>query len=614
MDRHSIQQIKSRLDFVEMVRRYVDLRPVGDRWTGPCPFHQETKPSFHVNPGQGFFYCFGCQASGDAIDFYARINGLDFKESLQQLARETGVELDLAQTSPREKQEREQHQTFLEMYAQSAAYFQDNLARADAGPPAQYLRRRDVSPEMLAAFNIGWSRPDWHGLDNHLRSLGHDREQALACGLLAQNDKGRVYDRFRDRIMFPIHDFSGKIIAFGGRAIDSGEPKYINSSESPIYTKGRHLYGLFQARRSIVRDKRVLLTEGYLDVIALHQFGFTTAVGVLGTAMTTEQAARLNGLSSQVDVIFDGDEAGQKAALRATQMFLALGMRCHVAILPAKEDVDSLLHAHGADALRALLDAAREGLDFCLRTIAKTFAPKDVLGWVRQFLGGITAPELRAYYLPRVATGLGISEAELRRQEWLSPRPTMNNVPGESEGPDPRSDPRSDPRPAPSLGSRNKGSPAGPRGNGPRLTGRDRQLLAFAVNFSEYRGQVEEHLFSSVLETEWARALWAKLHKLGPEHEYSALDEEQRRFCYQQLAEARDRPEDHAALWNEVREFLEKHQARQRQRQMLQDLRQAQMQGDGQRVADLLRAYQDLAMAESNPAHAANPAFPADPR
>ncbi|SMP42066.1 DNA primase [Desulfonatronum zhilinae] len=599
MDRTAVQRVKSRLDFVELAQRYLELRPNGERWSGPCPFHQETKPSFHVNPGQGFYYCFGCQASGDVIDFYARINGLDFKQALTQLAKETGVELDFGPVSPQERKDLEERDAVLRMTALAAEHFRRNLDSPAGAPARDYLLRRGVSPEMLEAFQVGWSRADWHGLEEFFLTQSFTRDQAVDCGLLVRNDRGKVYDRFRGRIMFPIHDLTGRIIAFGGRAIDSDEPKYINSSESPIYTKGQHLYGLHQARKTIVRDKRALLTEGYLDVIALHQFGFSGAVGVLGTALTPEQVKRLGGFCSRVDLLFDGDQAGQKAALRAAEMFLGQGLACHVATLPQGEDVDSLLHAQGPEALRAVLDAGRDGLDFCVRTVSGTYAPREIMDWVRRFLENVAADDLRGFYLPRLAAGLGMSEAELRRG-----RPARPTQPASQA--------------ASNVAQSGVNRPSTNQSGTPRLTTRDRQLLAFAVSCPEYRPELAASGLDAVLEDAWARTLWDKLRALDASdasdafdasnvareahanasgYDYSVLEESERRLCYQLLAEAPQRDQaERAAFWAEVQEFMTKNQFKKRQQEMLQALRDAQARGDQQRVSALLQAYQDLAM------------------
>lgn len=569
MNPQNIRKIKDRINFVELAGRYLHLRQVGERWVAPCPFHHETKPSFHVNPALGFFYCFGCQASGDAIDFFARINGLDFKQALVELARETGVELNFGPMDPRDRKIQEDRQAFLRMCAQSAEHFQRNLETAAGETAKKYLLDRGVSREMIVAFAIGWSRPDWHGLEGFLRSRGHAPKQGVDCGLLVKNEQGKIYDRFRDRIMFPIHDLAGRIIAFGGRAIDSSEPKYININETPIYTKGEHLYGLHQARGAVVREKRALLTEGYLDVIALHQFGFTRSVGVLGTALTANQVRRLSGFCSRVDLVFDGDQAGLKAAVRAAEMFLAQGLHCTVTTLPKGEDVDSVLHKQGPKDLQGMLDQALGGLDFCLRTVSRS-SPKEIVEWAGRFLGAAGTDALRAYYLPRVAAGLGMSETELRRS---GPRQAALSGPDRADSPE----------------------RAGP-GRPERLAAKDRQLLAFAVCCPERREELATLDLDTALEGDWAKAFWRALSVLGPVQEPSALGEEEKHFFYRALAEGpmSDAP-DGPGLWDEVRAFLQKHQLRTRQREMLRALGQAQGQGDPRSVSELLKAYQDLA-------------------
>lgn len=584
MNPENIQQIKAKIDFVELAGRYVQLRPAGERWVAPCPFHHETKPSFHVNPGQGFYYCFGCQASGDAIDFFARINGLDFKQAVIQLARETGVELDFGPMDLQEKKNLEDRQVYLRMHAHSAEHFQRNLAAAQGEVPRKYLHGRGVNAEMLAGFSIGWSRPDWHGLEGFLRSQGYSREHGAACGLLVQNEQGRVYDRFRDRIMFPIHDLAGRIIAFGGRSIDSSEPKYINSSETPIYAKGKHLYGLHQARGVIVRDKRALLTEGYLDVVALHQFGFTGAVGVLGTALTTDQVVRLSGFCSRVDLVFDGDQAGLKAAVRAAEMFLAQGSNCAVVALPEGEDVDSVLHGLGPDAFRKMIDQAQAGLKFCLQTISRVYSPKEIVDWAGRFLDAVSTEALRAYYLPRVAAGLSMSEMELRlcRRGSTAQSAAQSAAQGAAE---------------------RGGQGATAKSPARSLSGKDRQLLGFAVCCPEYREQLALEGIDAVLEDHWAKAFWGKLSVLGPMQDPSGFNEEEKHFFYQMLAdgpthenqeERSGKVAERAILWDEVRFFLEKHQLKNRQKEMLQALRLAQSQGNVPLVSELLKAYQDL--------------------
>lgn len=328
-DRESIEEIKSRLDLLELVGRYVQLRQAGQRWVGVCPFHQETKPSLSVNPEQGFFYCFGCQAGGDGIDFYCRINGLEFAEGLKELAQETGVRLqgDKGRSSGAN---RSWGKICLQANALAQEYFSAALQSEQGAQARQYLQQRGVSQEMVQRFSLGWSPGKWQGLKDYLQRHGISPEQGLQAGLLSSNSRGRVYDRFRDRVTFPIQDLQGRVLAFGGRVLQDQEnqPKYLNSSESPVFKKGEHLYGLYQARQKVTQSKQALLTEGYADVISMVQYGFENTCGVLGTALTKEQVKRLSGLCDTVYLLFDGDRAGQQAALRSTQMILAAGQEC----------------------------------------------------------------------------------------------------------------------------------------------------------------------------------------------------------------------------------------------------------------------------------------------
>ena len=349
----AIQEIKARLNLVDIARRYVDLKRNGPRWVAPCPFHQETKPSFSINEEEGFFYCFGCQASGDLFDFYGQINGLDFKETLEQLAEEAGVTLE---RGPQKHDGQPAGQTMskrrqlLKIHEIAAAHFTENLSGRDGAECRDYMARRGISEEVAKLFGLGWSRRDWQSLAEVLRRAGFSESMGVEAALLGKSERGRAYDRFRGRLMFPIRSLSGNVIAFGGRIIaNEDEAKYINSSDSQLYKKGEHLYGLQQARRAIATGKPAMLTEGYMDVVTLHQFGYSSAVGVLGTAFTPEQVKRISGFTSHVELLFDGDGPGRKAALRACEMLLTRGLSCKVVLFPEGEDIDSLLRTQGTD-------------------------------------------------------------------------------------------------------------------------------------------------------------------------------------------------------------------------------------------------------------------------
>jgi len=415
--RSAKQEIKARLNIADIVRRYVNLQRQGNRWVAPCPFHQETKPSFSVNEEEGFFHCFGCQASGDIFDFYSRVNGLEFREALEQLAEEAGVKLESyrGRNDGEADKVAQDRRTFLKMYEFAARYYAANLMREDGAACRTYIEKRRLTPEIIETFGLGWSSQGWQGLADSLRRAGFAQDMAVKVGLLSSSDRGAAYDRFRGRFMFPIRNLSGHVIAFGGRIInfDEDAAKYINSADSPIYKKGDHLYGLFQARRTISAKKFAMLTEGYMDVLTLHQYGYTNACGVLGTALTPEQVKRLGGFCSTLELLFDGDGPGRKAALRGVEMAVAKGMRCRVVLMPEGEDIDSLLHGSGSDAFESLRKTALEGLDFCIRML-QAESPREAVAWVKNFLRQVELPELLPGYLSKLAHGLSLDEASLR--------------------------------------------------------------------------------------------------------------------------------------------------------------------------------------------------------
>lgn len=500
----AIRAIKERLNIVDVVRRYVELKRNGPRWVAPCPFHQETKPSFSVNEDQGLFYCFGCHASGDIFDFYSRINGLEFKETLEQLAAEAGITIDRGPRDPlRDGQERKQRsarQQMLRMYELAAGHFASALQSPEAEECRRYIEKRGLSDEIVQRFGLGWARREWQSLADALRRAGFDMRMAAEAGLVGQASSGRPYDRFRGRLIFPIKSLSNQIIAFGGRIIaDEEEAKYINSADTPLYKKGEHLYGLAQARRGIVTKGRAMLTEGYMDVLTLHQFGYDNAVGVLGTALTPEQIKRLSGFASQMTLLFDGDRAGRKAALRSCEMLLTRGLSCSVVIMPEGEDIDSLLRGAGPEAFEALQAQAPDGLRFCV-DVLKALAPRETVEWARNFLRQLDIPELISPYISRLAAHLQLSEADLRE-----------GIAG-------------------ARGQRKDGQPQGVSASRTRQNIRDREIMMFAVRYPHRLRDMQEMGADLALRSDIARRLWDKIETHGPEEVFHQLDEREKNF------------------------------------------------------------------------------------
>ncbi len=346
---------------MDVVGRYVQLRKGGANLLGLCPFHKEKSPSFTVSPTKQFYHCFGCGAHGTAISFLIEHTGATFPEAVRTLAASVGMTVPEEQRSPRQRradQQRRQEVSRHEQMLESACrHYQANLKRSPRA--IDYLKGRGLSGEVAARFALGWSGEDRRALTAVFPN--YEDPLLVECGLVIEADDGRRYDRFRERIMFPIRNGRGKLIGFGGRIIGKGEPKYLNSPETPLFSKGRELYGLWESRAGIRREGCVLVVEGYMDVVGLAQHGLENAVATLGTATTAEHVQKLLRASNKIVFSYDGDQAGVRAAWRALQACLPQ-MRDDVAVrflfLPAEHDPDSYIQAYGDKAFRAAMDEA----------------------------------------------------------------------------------------------------------------------------------------------------------------------------------------------------------------------------------------------------------------
>ena len=364
------EEIRDRIDLVELVAQYVPLERAGKNFKGLCPFHTERTPSFHVSPALNRFHCFGCGASGDAFAFLMRIEGLSFREAMRRLAEKAGIEL-RAESLPRETPDERERLRKL-VYAANFFYRQC-LKRTPAAQ--QYLNQRGLTPETIEAFELGYAPDGWDYLLKFLQRHNFDLQAAETAGLLkAREDGDGYYDRFRNRITFPIHDASGRVVAFGARTMGNDEPKYLNSPETPLFEKRNTFYGWHKARGAILQQRAAIIVEGYLDLIMLHQYGFTHSVATLGTAFTEEHAARLKRLVERVYLMFDSDAAGVRAALKAGEVLLQAGIPVFTVSLPPGEDPDSLLRTQGADALQRALNSATPIALFGIEQIVREVA------------------------------------------------------------------------------------------------------------------------------------------------------------------------------------------------------------------------------------------------
>ncbi len=365
MARDLREEIRERIDLVELVSGYVHLERAGSNFKGLCPFHTERTPSFYVSPSLNRFHCFGCGASGDAFTFLMRIEGISFREALQRLAVRAGVEL-----RPESSPYTEPHEQERLRRALFAAHFYYRQCLQRSARARHYLEQRGLTPATIERFQLGYAPNGWDYLLRFLQKHQMTTEDALNAGLIRQGEHG-YYDYLRDRIVFPIYDASGRVIAFGGRALGDEEPKYLNTPETPLFEKRNTLYGWHLARSAIVKHASAIVVEGYMDLIMLHQFGFEHAVATLGTAFTEQHAARLRRLVERVYLLYDSDSAGIRAALRAAEVLDTAGIPTYIVELPTGEDPDSLLQKAGVDALQQALEAARPASLFGLEQIVR---------------------------------------------------------------------------------------------------------------------------------------------------------------------------------------------------------------------------------------------------
>ncbi len=358
-----LDELKARVSLSDVVGRKVALkRRSGSEYAGLCPFHNEKTPSFTVNDKKSFFYCFGCHEKGDAVGFVMKTEGLSFPEAVEKLAREVG--LPVPQSTPQDRERAQQASTLQQVVEEAARWFQKQLRLPVGRNGLDYFRGRGLSDETIDDFRLGFSPDSRDGVIAALKREGATIDKIVEAGLAIQpEDTHREpYDRFRGRVMFPITDRRGRVIAFGGRVIGPGEPKYLNSPETPLFHKGANLYCLDRARVAVTKDQPVIVAEGYMDVIALHGAGFTGAVAPLGTALTEGQLAEVWKLADEPYLCFDGDNAGRRAAQRGAERALPLlraGKSLRFIALPTGEDPDSLLRARGATAIESVLKLAR---------------------------------------------------------------------------------------------------------------------------------------------------------------------------------------------------------------------------------------------------------------
>ncbi len=441
-----LQTIREAADIRQVVQEFVPLKKRGRNWVGLCPFHPDKDPSFTVNEDKQIFYCFGCGEGGNVFKFLMKIQGLSFQEAATTLAQRYGITIPKRPVSTTERKKRELNEQLTEINLAASQYYSKLLCSSLSAQPARdYLNKRGLDEQTLKAFNLGWAEDKWDGLIVFLKEKGFPLELAEQAGLIIKRTKASGwYDRFRGRITFPIKDHRGDIVAFGARTIglpgQEEQPKYINSPESPIYHKGKVLYGLFQNKSSIRKSGFGLLVEGYMDVVSLWQSGVREAVASLGTALTEDHARRMKGVSRDWILLFDADDAGLKAASRALPICYKTGIRPKVLVLPKGEDPDSFVRQHGQKELYSLLKAALSGIDFLIETGKERFGT-DTEGRLKTVelaldaIATVQDPVRKSLMVGQVAQKLGVREESLWQElKKRTQRPRLiKNLPGEGK-------------------------------------------------------------------------------------------------------------------------------------------------------------------------------------
>ena len=436
--RDAVDEIRSRVNIVDLVSEHVTLKKAGRNFVGLCPFHKEKTPSFTVNADKQIFYCFGCHEGGNAISFVMKINNMTFPDAVTHLARKMGIAIQVREPSPKERKEAGEREKLLQINRMAMEFFSKTLASSRGETARAYLRKRGIGEPVQEKFHLGYVVDEWR----ELRRFFEDRKVPLPlvekAGFLVRKDNGDYFDRFRGRIMFPISDLNGNVIAFGGRVLGDGEPKYMNSPETPVYTKGRTLFGLYETRDDIRKKDSVVIVEGYFDFLALWIAGAKHVVASLGTALTRDQVELLKRFTRNVVLIFDPDEAGKSATERGLQLFLEEKMHSRIVILPGGCDPADYVAKFGAEKAGEVLDQSHSMVDYYIdHVIGKTDTLEEHADTVRSavsFIAGIRDPVERNLFVRRVSERLGIDEGLIKNE--------ITSAPGRSRGPAPVRDDR----------------------------------------------------------------------------------------------------------------------------------------------------------------------------
>jgi DNA primase len=533
----TVERVRESADIVAVIGEYVELKRQGTDYRGPCPFHQGTHRNFSVSPKKAMYYCFVCHEGGDVFNFLTKRLGVDWPTAVKMVAEKSGIEV--VETQSRRAEQKDEREPLWEINGVAADYFRRMLWDDDLGRDARaYLEERGVSRQLADRVGLGFAPREIGLLRGYLTTLGFEEERMIAAGLVVVPDEGvEPRPRFRGRLMFPIYDVSSRVVGFGGRLLGPGEPKYLNSAESTIFSKGRLLYGLNWARQAARRDERMLVVEGYFDALRLIDAGVESVVAPMGTALTEEQAKLIRRYTDRVFLLYDSDKAGLKATFRSGDELLRQGAAVQVVTLPDGEDPDSFVRAHGARGLEAQLASSIDVFERKIQILdrggwfADLRRKRQALDRLLPTLRATTDPLTRDLYLGHASAAAGVSREMLERELALAPR-TRSARP--DRGPAPRGpardtrEQRGRPVPAPDARRVRRGDRR--KVSGERALGAERELVRVLLHRPAYFEQVVERVGADDFRAPELGRIFATMVALGadagPEAFAERLDQE----------------------------------------------------------------------------------------
>ncbi len=416
-------EVRNRADIIEIISEAVRLKRTGKNYLGLCPFHTEKTPSFTVSPDKQIFHCFGCGEGGNVFSFIMKHAGFSFPEAVRQVARRYGIDIPRQSLTPDQRKRISRRERLLKANQKARAFYQNALMKTLTGGKAlEYLRRRGINDVIIETFALGFAPDGWQALTDHLKRTGFTSDLARSAGLIVQNRQANgYYDRFRNRIIFPIFDLGEQVVGFGGRIMGDGEPKYLNSPESPVYNKRRILYGLNRSRQACRRSGIIHIVEGYFDLLTLYQHGIENTAATLGTALTDEHIRLIKGHAERTVLVFDADEGGIKAALRSCNLFLQAGIDARVLVLPDGHDPDTFVRESGADAFRKAGEKAPGIIGFIIDSAVGKFGLSiegkiRIISQLQPVLADIDDPVARSLYIRELSERIEVDERAIQEK------------------------------------------------------------------------------------------------------------------------------------------------------------------------------------------------------